>query len=359
MTESSKGFGGQERRLIHEAKLLKGTGHRPIIACLPDSPFHQNATDAGMEIVALPMRNSLHLNSIITLYSLIRTARVNVVYSHSGKDSWLAGFAAMLTRTPLIRSRELLTPVRHSYSYSWLPYRVLACSAAVRDRLLAAGVPEHKVGIQFPPVAVKRFSEVTGIERTLCQEELKLTGRFPVITCVGRFMGEKRQIDAIAAMKALSKSFPKALLLLVGSGPKRRALAAAVAKANLQDFVFFTGEREDVPAILSNSDIFVLPSSREPFGMAAVEAMAAGVPVVVSRSGGLAEIVTDGVNGLLVPVESPFNIAAAITQICTEGLLRNQLISGGRLRAEDFGEQRALKSLLAHFYAAIGVARRR
>jgi glycosyltransferase involved in cell wall biosynthesis len=126
-----------------------------------------------------------------------------------------------------------------------------------------------------------------------------------------------------------------------------------VAAAGLQDVVHFTGEREDVPALLANSHISILPSCREPFGMAPVEAMAAGVPVVVTRTGGRAEIVTDGVNGLLVPVEDPAAIAAAIMRICADQALRQQLIVAGRQRAADFDEDRALQSLLGHFQAVV------
>jgi glycosyltransferase involved in cell wall biosynthesis len=243
--------------------------------------------------------------------------------------------------------------VRHGSSYALLPRRVLACSAAVREQLLAAGVPAQKVFIQYPPVATSRFAVVADNERERCRQELGLAGRFPVIACVARFMGEKRQVDVVAAMAAVRKTLPTALLLLVGSGPEGDSLTAAVAAAGLQDVVHFTGEREDVPALLANSHISVLPSCREPFGMAPVEAMAAGVPVVVSRTGGLAEIVTDGVNGLLVPVEDPAAIAAAIMRICADQALRQQLIVAGRQRAADFDEDRALLSLLGHFQAVV------
>lgn len=347
--ESSKGFGGQERRLLHEALWLRRAGHQVIIACPADSPLYRQASAAGVTVYGAAMRNSVEPASVFALCRIIRRHRVDVIYSHSGKDSWLGGISGWLTGTPLVRSRELLNPVKHQASYNLLPKRILACSAAVKEHLVANGVDARKVFVQYPPVATGRFGSVTQADAASWRLRLGLAGHFPVISCVAGLRGEKRQIDLIRAMPALSAEFPAALLLLLGSGCELASLQRAAAEAGIADRVRFLGEVEEVPAVLANTDLFVLPSSREPFGMAPVEAMAAGVPVVVTRTGGLAEIVTDGVNGLHVPVGDPPAIAAAAIRICREAGLRQKLIAGGCRRAGDFAEDLVMAELVGHF----------
>jgi len=349
--ESSKGFGGQERRLLHEALWLRRAGHEVIIACPSESPLYLQASAAGGTVYGVSMRNSVEPASLFALVRIIRRHRVDVLYSHSGKDSWLGGLSGWIAGVPLVRSRELLNPVKHRFAYNLLPKRVLACSAAVKEHLVASGVDARKVFVQYPPVATTRYSSVTAAEVECWRQRLELTGHFPVISCVAGMRGEKRQIDLIRAMQPLSAEFPEVLLLLLGSGHERAALERIAAETGVADRVRFLGEVEEVPAVLANSDVFVLPSSREPFGMAPVEAMAAGVPVVVTRTGGLAEIVSDGVNGLHVPVEEPQAISRAVARICREQGLSERLSAGGRRRAEDFSEDVVMEKLVGHFRA--------
>jgi len=350
-TESSKAFGGQERRLLHEARLLRTAGFDPLIACPGDAALFDRAVAAGFDVRAVRMRNSLQPSAILSIVSLLRRKKVNLIYRHSGKDSWIAGICGRLTGVPLMRSRELLTPIRDASAYHLLPSRVLACSGAVRQQLLDAGVGMEKVFVQYPPVDTRRFAAANEADRRAVRAELQLDGRFPVLACVARFMAEKRQADVLRALPRITTDHPTALLLFVGSGPDLAPCRVMASELGMSGHVRFLGEREDVPAVLAATDIFVLPSAIEPFGMAVVEAMAAGVPVVTTHTGGLAEIVADNVNGLLVPVHSPPSLAAAVLRIARDAELRALLIREGRRRAEDFSEQRALQRLLEHVRA--------
>ncbi len=349
LLESSKNYGGQERRLIHEAKLLRERGHVPLVACPADADLFERAVEAGIEAFAVPMRNGGQPSSVFQLCSVVRRQSVDVLYSHSSKDSTLAGIVSLLTSRPLIRSRELLNPIKKAMSYNFLSKRILACSDAVRDHLISAGVSPAKVHIQYPPVATKRFKSCTEEERLRTRKELELEGHYPVITCIAGFRVEKRQEDLIRAMVTIRQTYPTARLVLAGSGWYVNNLREIANELGVADLLDCPGEREDVPALLANTDVFVLPSSMEPFGMSPVEAMAAGVPVVVTRTGGLAEIVTDGVDGLLVPVENPEGIAAAVVRICQDPELRERLSCAGRQRATDFDEAKAVDSLIKHF----------
>ena len=348
-TESSRNFGGQERRLLREALWLLEAGHRVRIATPPGGILYERARSVGVPTDAVPMRGAAEPGSLSALLRILRRHRVDVVYSHSGNDSWIGGIAGRIGGVPLVRSRELLTPVRHASAYNLLPQKILACSEAVRRQLIECGVDGRKVFVQYPPVDTAAFRGVSPEAREGVRRELGLDGRYPVVACAGEFRAEKRQVDLVHAMLNIRTDFPDALLLLAGRDSGITGVGPATKAAGVSGNVRFLGEREDVPAILANTDVYAFPSSLEPFGMGPVEAMAAGVPVVATNVGGLAEIVTDGVNGLLVPPLAPAALAEAVIRLCREAGLRERLIAGGRERANDFDIPVGMERLTRHF----------
>ncbi|TFH30036.1 MAG: glycosyltransferase family 1 protein [Deltaproteobacteria bacterium] len=348
-TESSRNFGGQERRLLREALWLLEAGHRVRIATPPEGILYERSRNAGVPTDAVPMRGAAEPGSLSAVLRILRRHRVDVIYSHSGKDSWIGAIAGLVGGVPLVRSRELITPVRHAFAYNLLPRKVLACSEAVRRQLIECGVDGRKVFVQYPPVDTAAFRGVSPEAREAVRRELGLDKRYPVVTCAGEFRAEKRQVDLVHAMLNIRVEFPDALLLLAGRDSGVTGVRSAAEAAGVSGSVRFLGEREDMPAILANTDVYAFPSSLEPFGMGPVEAMAAGVPVVATSVGGLAEIVTDGVNGLLVPPLAPAALAGAVVRLCREAGLRERLIAAGRERANDFDAAGGMERLTLHF----------
>jgi len=338
---------------LREALWFSQNGHSVTIASPGDGELYRRSGAAGLATYPVAMRNSVHPPSLISLFSIIKERQISVIYSHSGKDSWLGGICGAVARVPLVRSRELFSRIKRKSAY-YLPKRVLACSEGVKAHLVASGVDPAKVFVQYPPVDVEKFLNVPKEARMAVSHELGLEGIYPIIAHVGEFRGEKRQEDLIAALPSVVAEFPAALLLLVGRGKYSDLMKDRASALGVEGYVRFLGEREDVPAILANADIFAFPSDVEPFGMSPVEAMAAGVPVVVTGVGGLKEIVSDGVNGLHVPRRDPHALASTIIKLLKDPTLSRQFVEAGRERARFFDAETAMNRLLEHFRAVIG-----
>lgn len=122
-----------------------------------------------------------------------------------------------------------------------------------------------------------------------------------ILVHVSNFRPVKRAMDVVEVFKRVRQEFP-AKLLLVGDGPDRARIENDCRNCDLCDHIIFVGNTSQVEEILVGADLFILPSESESFGLAALEALACGVPVIATRVGGLPEVVEDGVNGHLVPV---------------------------------------------------------
>jgi len=156
----------------------------------------------------------------------------------------------------------------------------------------------------------------------------------PLLIHVSNFRPVKR-VAAVVEVFARVRRQLRARLLMVGDGPDLTAAADLARSLGVADDVLFLGEQDPVVLLLSVSDVFLLPSAQESFGLAALEAMACEVPVVASRVGGLPEVITDGVNGFLHAPDDVDGMAASASRLLTDAPLRARVAAAARQTAHE------------------------
>jgi glycosyltransferase involved in cell wall biosynthesis len=176
-----------------------------------------------------------------------------------------------------------------------------------------------------------------------------------VVGCAGRLVPGKGLGTLLRAWTSVAAAAPHARLWLAGDGPERDRVAALVRDAGATESVELLGAVEDMPSFWSDVGVAVMPSRLpESFGMVALEAMASGRPVVATRSGGVVELVEDGVNGTLVPVGEAAAMADALLGYLQSAELRHAHGAAGRSRCEaDFGIERCAEGY-ARLFAEVG-----
>jgi len=162
-----------------------------------------------------------------------------------------------------------------------------------------------------------------------------------IITHVSNFRPVKRLLDVVRVFAAVRRAVP-ATLVLVGDGPDRDAAQHEADRLKLGRDVRFLGKVDRVADVLRGSDLFLLPSEEESFGLAALEAMACGVPVIASRVGGLPEVVVDGETGYLVPVGALEEMAERAIGVLRDGALQQRMSRRAAERAGDFSVERVV-----------------
>jgi glycosyltransferase involved in cell wall biosynthesis len=191
------------------------------------------------------------------------------------------------------------------------------------------------------------------------RQEFGIGADQPTLVLVGRLLPWKGQAALIEALDYVRAEVPDVRLLIVGdddpsafpgNGLYSEQLQAMVADLALKDNVIFTGHRADIPAILSASDVFSMPTFEEPFGLVFLEAMAMKMPVVAIESGGPAEIIEHGRTGFLSPPDDPQTLATNIITLLRDPQLRREMGEMGRRKVETGYTVRRLANSVEEFY---------
>jgi glycosyltransferase involved in cell wall biosynthesis len=310
-----------------------------VVAAHGQGPVREAAIAARarytpLEHVRRPINPVRDLLGLIELVRLLRRERPDIVHASSSKAGVLARLAARFVRVPI---RVFTVHGWAFLAYSGLSSRLYHWA----DRLVRP--------LTTTTICVSEGEQAAGLEANTCDGERTVVipnavdvsaapqsqhdRATPVIVAVGRLKAPK---DFITLVRAFSVLRPRSFeALIVGEGPDRRELEQEIHRLGLAARVRLAGERSDVPELLARADVFVLSSESEGFPVSVLEAMAAGLPVVASRVGGVPEAVLDGRTGLLVRPGDPAELAAALERLVAEPALRRRLGAAGRARAEE------------------------
>jgi glycosyltransferase involved in cell wall biosynthesis len=356
-TESSLGWGGQENRTLNEMLGLRELGHTALLACRTGAKLGQRAREAGFTVFETPMRNALDLPAILRLRRVIRDSRADVVNTHSGRDTQLAGMAArtLMRRPRVVRTRHLALPITSRFTYSVLPDHVVTVSRHVADYLVSAGVPAPRVTAVPTGIDLSRYA-ADAAGGTL-RGELGLPADAPLVGTVAILRRKKGHAELLEAVPAVLARFPGAHFVFAGDGPQRENLERRIAELALGGNVHLLGLRRDVVNVLASLDLFVLPTHQEALGTAFVEAGALGLAAVGSRVDGVPEIVGDGETGKLVPVNDPPRLAAAINELLADPARRRQMGEAAREKVRTrFSREAMVGSMVALYQRLLEAA---
>jgi len=352
-------IGGTERQVMTVASGLDASRFELHLACLrrmgellEQMPIFQIAPPVEYGITKLFNRQAFHQRMRFAAY--LRQRRIHIVHTYSFYPNVFAIAAARLARTPVV-----IASIRDMGVYQTprqlavqrvvcrLAHRIVVNAGAVKRWLVSDGYDPDKISVIHNGVELSRFDGPADGNRL--RHELGLSPGCPLVAVVSRLSPSKGFEDFLRAAAIVAPAHPDARFLIVGKAAPAdhgypESLAACAHRLGLAGRVVFTGLRHDVPQILSQVSVSVLPSLSEGLSNVVLESMAAGAPVVATRVGGNAEAVEDGATGFLVEPGEFDALARGIDRLLRERELARRFGQAGRRRvAEHFTIEAAIR----------------
>lgn len=342
-TEASTGWGGQDIRVLVEAREMQKRGHEVIIACERGCPLWQAADGGAVRLAPVSFGRKLRWSAVREVANLITREGIEVVNTHSSGDAWSGAVAVRLRRRKglpvCIRTRHLSNSVKpsfmHQYLYTRLTDFIITTGEAVRCRLIEENGIDGERIVSIPTgVDIELFNPARW-QRDEVRAELGVGEDeflWGMVAMIRRMKGHS--VLAEAAGQLLPQR-PHTRFAIVGDlptvSPVRAAFEERLQELGIFNHFHMLGYREDVARILAGCDAVLLPSiSSEGVPQSIMQAQAMGKPVVATDVGGVAEVVRNEETGLLVPPNDPGALATAMQRIMDDAALAQNLAAQGQ-----------------------------
>ncbi len=304
-TEWSDGWGGQEIRIINEMLAVREQGIEVLLACRDHAKIKQKAIENGIEVFVLPFKGSFDISTIFQLTKIIKNNKINIVNTHSGKDSWTGGIAAKLSGIKFIRTRHLsnkINPSRLNFINEMADY-IFTTGESVKNNM-----------VKYNRIKPEKIMSIpTGIDEDIfnplkynSQEEreaLKIKDNEIAIGIIAVIRQFKRHDLFIEASSELLKKYDNLKFFIAGDGPRKMEMEQLVKNKKLQNNIIFLGHIDEPAKLLSALDIFALTSdSKEGVPQSVIQALLMNKKVMATDAGSTKDLYKDN-NFLLIKTD--------------------------------------------------------
>jgi glycosyltransferase involved in cell wall biosynthesis len=338
-------IGGTERVITTLVNHMDTAKFNVSIICLESvlGPFGRELKDAGYSVVTLGRRPGFDLWLAYRIHQYIKANHLHILHCHQYTPFVYGVLGSLCTRCRVIFTEhgrmfpDARKPKRLAANplLCRLANNITAISNATKDALIQyENIDARRIEVIYNGIASFPAPSSSDIERL--KREFKIEPNDFIIGNVARIDTNKNQQLMLEAMSRITRSNTRVKLIIVGDGPQRRDLERMVIRLNIQSSVHFAGYRTDAQLFYPLFDLFLLTSRTEGTAMTLLEAMAAGIPCIVSDVGGNPEIVLDGQNGYVIPDNDVLALVKKIGILFREPERRKEMGKNGRQRFMHF-----------------------
>jgi len=307
--------GGVETGTLDLTKYLVKLGHKAVVVS-NGGPLVKELESTGGIHYCLPVhKKSIFsmLKTIPKLAEIIIKEDIDIIHARSRVPAWIAFFAARKTNRVFITTCHGYYK-KHPFSFvmGWAKRIICPSNVIARHMIDDFAVPHERIRLIPRSVDIEKFHYTSPDKKRSDEFNIGIIGRITPI---------KGHLHFIKAMAKVSRHVPKLKIWIVGDAPStkeayKEQVQVLVRRLGLWHCTQFLGNQRDIPGILANLDLLVLPTTtQEAFGRVIIEAQAAGVPVIATKVGGIVDVIEDGKTGLLVPPADSNSIAAAALRV--------------------------------------------
>jgi len=333
-TEWSDGWGGQEIRIINEMIAVREQGVEVYLACTDHAQIKQKALDNGIQVFTLPFRGNADFKTLFGIKKIIQENQIDIVNTHSGKDTWVGGLAAKLAGVKFIRTRHLSNPIKSSKLnfINELADYIFTTGESVRSDMINNNriQPEK---IQSIPTGIDAdVYDASKFDRQACRDLFEFKDGQIAIGIIAVLRLFKRHDRFLTMARHIIDNHPNKNICFVmaGDGPQRENLSNMINDFGLQNYVSMLGHVSNVPELLQALDVFVLTSdSGEGVPQSVMQALLMQT-AVVSTSAGSTKDLYDNNNFILVDKDSQQALDSACDSLVSDPMLGTEYAKHAR-----------------------------
>jgi glycosyltransferase involved in cell wall biosynthesis len=360
--DTARTWRGGQSQVMHTVMGLRALNHRTALIAHPEGELFRRMSE-GTDLIPLAPRNEIDLAAAWRLSRLLKQLKPDLVHAHDPHAVAMAATALSITSPSpmpvLVATRRIEFRIAGNSFSRWKYGQVdcfIAISEAVRDRLVADGIPRFKTTVVNEGVDVERIVHLPAAN---VHAAFYLPTHAPVVGNVGALVAQKGQHHLIDAAAIVVKRIPDARFVILGEGELRPQLEEQIHRKHLERHVFLAGFRPDALELIKGFDLFALSSLHEGLCTSLVDAMAASRAAVATAVGGVPEVMVDGETGFLVPARDHDAMAKQIIGLLKDNALRTRMGEAGLRRArERFTVERMVEGTVATYESLIAARTR-
>ena len=342
---------GGSMQAFYLLREMSRAGYHTALVCAQGSPLDRMCEADGLGRFPVRFHGDTDLSLIFKLRAIYHDFRPDLIHIHSrkGADTLGALAARLFSDATVIIARRVDDPLKRGLfnrlRFGWLCDHVVAVSRGIVAELVKGGVDKAKISQVYSAIQATDYQVVA--DPSGVREELGIPAGARVVAVIAQLIRRKGHRFLFQAAPAILAAHPHTCFLVLGEGELQADLEQQVVGLGIAGNVVFAGYRNDIGRLFNAIDLLVHPATREGFANVAMQAMAAGVPVVSSDVGGMSESVRDGVSGLLVPPGDAAALAAAVNRLLAdEGLCRELGHNGRHIVEREFTVEAMVKGNL-------------
>ncbi len=337
---TAKNWRGGEQQVVYLVESLQSRGHSNFVVCQPKSVLEEKVSSLKIPVFSLPMRGEWDIIAAIKLAKIIKKNNIQILHLHTAHAHTLGLFAAKFNPAcKVVVSRRVDFHIRSRFKYNRRGIdKIITVSEQIKRVLIEDGIKSEKIIAVHSGVDLERFNKTKSND--YLYKEFNLDSNVPIVGIVAALAPHKDHQNFLYAANMVKKNYPQAKFLIVGEGELEEDLKNLCHQLGLEKEVIFSGFRKDSLEIISTFDVFVLSSYLEGMGSVLLEAMALAKPIVATRTGGIPEVVLNGVTGILVPPKNSEELADGILQLLKDNVLAKEMGMKGKERVKEFSKER-------------------
>jgi len=295
-TEWSDGWGGQEIRIVNEMLAVREQGVEVFLACKDNSKIKKKALEHGIKVFVLPFRGNVDFKTMFSLIGIIKKYNIDIVNTHSGKDTWVGGFAAKISGSKFIRTRHLSNKINDSRLnfINELADFIFTTGESVRSDMISLNRINPEKIISIPTGIDEKIFDPSLFNREDERSQLNLDKNIISIGIVAVIRKFKRHDLFVEMAAELLKRHDRLSFFIAGDGPIRKEIEDKILKMNLSESILLLGHVDEPAKLLASLDIFTLTSdSKEGVPQSVMQALLMNKKVVATDAGSTRDLHKD------------------------------------------------------------------